>query len=106
MKVMESHKKLLDLLQNKEKYGERISKKEILLASGWKQSTFSTYLNKGQLSDFLHEVSDGYFEASNSVGLTPQQFTQLLSQSKHRRGLGHNCKSGSPKHVRTHCSDG
>ncbi|GAB4474450.1 MAG: hypothetical protein OHK0037_35320 [Elainellaceae cyanobacterium] len=93
MKVAPSHKNLLDLLQQKELRGEAISQEEILEASGWQSTTFITYWNKGQLSDFLNEVGNGYFEASNSVGLSVQQFTQMLSQSKHRRGLGHNCKS-------------
>jgi hypothetical protein len=93
MKVARSHKNLLALLQRKEISGDVISEQEILDASGWQKSTFITYWNKGQLSDFLNEVGNGYFEASNSVGLSDQQFTQLLSQSKHRRGLGHNCKS-------------
>jgi predicted DNA-binding protein (UPF0278 family) len=93
MKVASSHKNLLELLQKKESQGKAVSEEEILEASGWQKSTFSTYLNKGQLSDFLNEVREGYFEVSNSVGLSVQQFTQLLSQSKHRRGLGHNCKS-------------
>jgi hypothetical protein len=93
MKVASSHKNLLVLLQQKEIKGVAISEEEILEASGWQRSTFITYWNKGQLSDFLNEVGNGYFEISNSVGLSIQQFTQMLSQSKHRRGLGHNCKS-------------
>jgi hypothetical protein len=91
MKVTSSHKNLLELLQRKETIGEAISEKEILEASGWQSSTFITYWNKGQLSDFLNKVGNGYFEASSSVNLSVQQFTQMLSQSKHRRGLGHNC---------------
>ncbi len=93
MKAASSHKNLLALLQQKEMRGEAVSEEEILEASGWQSSTFITYWNKGQLSDFLSQVGNGYFEASNSVGLSVQQFTQMLSQSKHRRGLGHNCKS-------------
>ncbi|MGD1944571.1 MAG: DUF3644 domain-containing protein [Leptolyngbyaceae cyanobacterium] len=93
MKITSSHKNLLELLQEKEVKGDAISEEEILEVSGWQKSTFSTYLKKGQLSDFLNEIGDGYFEASNSANLSAQQFTQMLSQSKHRRGLGHNCKS-------------
>jgi hypothetical protein len=93
MKITTSHENLLNLFQQKEMKGDVISEDEILKASGWQKTTFNTYLRKGQLSDFLNEVGNGYYEASNSVGLTVQQFTQLLSQSKHRRGLGHNCKS-------------
>jgi hypothetical protein len=97
MAVTSSHENLLNFLQKKENKGEHISEKEILEASGWKQSTFITYWHKGQLSDFLNEVAEGIFQASNTVGLSVQQFTKLLSQSKHRRGLGHNCKSGLSK---------
>jgi hypothetical protein len=93
MKVAASHKNLLELFQKKEAQGKVVSEQEILEASGWKKITFSTYLNKGQLSDFLSELGNECFEVSNSVGLSVQQFVQLLSQSKHRRGLGHNCES-------------
>ncbi len=93
MKVASSHKNLLELLQKKEIRSEAISEQEILEASGWQSSTFATYRIKGQLSDFLNEAGNGYFEVSNSVGLSALQFTQMLSQSKHRRGLGHNCTS-------------
>lgn len=93
MKVASSHKSILKLFQTKETEGKAVLEEEILKVSGWQKSTFSTYLNKGQLSDFLNRVGEGCFEVSNSVGLSEQQFTQLLSQSKHRRGLGHNCKS-------------
>lgn len=93
MQIASSHTKLLQFLQHKESKGEKISEQEILSESGWQQSTLTTYLSKGQLSDFLNEVGKGLFEVSNTVGLSAQQFTKLLSQSKHRRGLGHNCKS-------------
>jgi hypothetical protein len=33
------------------------------------------------------------YEASNSLSLSLIEFSKKLSQSKHRRGLGHNCKS-------------
>lgn len=88
MKTPESHKNLLDLLQEKESRNETISQEEILTATGWKLATLTTYFGKDQLSDFLHEIEEGLYEASNAIGLTEVQFTQLLSQSKHRRGLG------------------
>ncbi|ANV89912.1 DUF3644 domain-containing protein [Picosynechococcus sp. PCC 8807] len=93
MKIPESHKNLLKILQEKESQQEPITQDEILQKSGWQASTFQTYLNKGQLSDFLHESRDKHFEVSNTISLSEQEFSQLLSQSKHRRGLGHNCKS-------------
>ena len=93
MKSVTSHKNILKLFQRKEINDEAVSEEEILEASGWKNATFNTYLNKGQLSDFLNKVGDKLFEVTNSTGISDQQFTQLLSQSKHRRGLGHNCKS-------------
>lgn len=93
MKIPKSHKQLLKLLQEKEENGEYITQKEILDATTWKAITFRTYWVKGQLSDFLNEVGSELYEASGSLGLSEQEFTKLLSQSKHRRGLGHNCKS-------------
>jgi len=47
MTAASSHSNLLDLLQQKEIKGEAISKEEILEASGWQNSTFITYWNKG-----------------------------------------------------------
>jgi hypothetical protein len=93
MKVPASINQLFELLQAKESSNQEVSEIEILQVTGWKKSTLITYLNKDQLSDFLHEVREGVYEASNVAGLTPVQFLQMLSQSKHRRGLGHNCKS-------------
>lgn len=93
MKVPSSHKALLSILQDKEARGQPITKEEILEETQWKEVTFKTYLNKGQLSDFLSKTKDNYFDVSNSLKLTAPEFTKMLSQSKHRRGLGHNCNS-------------
>jgi len=93
MKVNKTHERFLEFLKDKERSNQRFLKEELLLATGWKESTFKTYFNKGQLSDFLSETSGGYFESSNSLNLSLIEFSKKLSQSKHRRGLGHNCKS-------------
>jgi len=71
----------------------KFSSEEILVATGWKYSTFKTYFIKGQLSDFITEISEDLYESSNIQIITEIEFAKLLSQSKHRRGLGHNCKS-------------
>ncbi|WP_251359681.1 DUF3644 domain-containing protein [Kangiella sp. TOML190] len=91
MKIPKSHSGLLELLQTKEKQSKKFYIKAILDATKWTESTFKTYWNKGQLSDFLSE-NNGLYEASNTVNLTEVEFSKLLSQSKHRRALGHNCK--------------
>jgi hypothetical protein len=93
VKVNRSHERFLVFLQDKERSSETFTKDELINAIGWKESTFKTYLNKGQLSDFLSESHSGTFEASNSLNLSIIEFSKKLSQSKHRRGLGHNCKS-------------
>lgn len=93
MKVSERHKKFLAFLQGKEKSGNNFSQSELINAVGWKGSTFETYLNKGQLSDFLSQVAKDQYEATNTLDLSEVEFAKKLSQSKHRRGLGHNCKS-------------
>lgn len=93
MKVSKSLSSLHELLQKKENTGQNFNTNEILNATGWKVATFKTYWNKGQLADFISEVSDGIFEASNCQDISEIEFAKLLSQSKHRRGLGHNCKS-------------
>lgn len=93
MKINKSHERFLTFLQEKERASKTFTKAELINATGWKESTFKTYLNKGQLSDFLSETSSGVYDASNSLSLSLIEFSKKLSQSKHRRGLGHNCKS-------------
>ena len=66
---------------------------EILEATGWKPVTFETYFAKGQLSEYLSKTDEGVFAVSNTTGLETINFSRNLSQSKHRRELGHNCKS-------------
>ncbi|KPV93126.1 hypothetical protein AN395_00252 [Pseudoalteromonas sp. P1-30] len=93
MKVSKSLSSLHELLKTKEEQSKQFTKDDILNATGWKIATFRTYWNKGQLADFISEVSKGFFEASNCIDISEIEFAKLLSQSKHRRGLGHNCKS-------------
>lgn len=93
MKVSKSLLSLHGLLKEKEANSQKFQLSEIIKATGWKPATFKTYWNKGQLADFISEVSDGVYEASNCNDISEIEFAKLLSQSKHRRGLGHNCKS-------------
>ena len=89
----QTHNALLDLLQAKEARAESVTVEEILQATGWKSVTFGTYFAKGQLSEYLSKIDDGIFAVSNTLDLDPVTFSRNLSQSKHRRELGHNCKS-------------
>ena len=93
MKVSKSLSSLYGLLREKELNGDKFDTEDILSSTGWKIATFRTYWNKGQLADFISEVADNQYEASNCQDITEVEFAKLLSQSKHRRGLGHNCKS-------------
>lgn len=93
MKVSKSVSSLHGLLKKKEELGQKFTKEDILKTTGWKIATFTTYWNKGQLADFISEVSKDVYEASNCSDISEVEFAKLLSQSKHRRGLGHNCKS-------------
>lgn len=93
MVTSSSHSAFYKLLLKSEKCGTKIKKEDILNATGWQETTFNTYWGKGQLSDFLTEISDGLYEASAVSRLTEVEFSKKLSQSKHRRGLGHNFKS-------------
>lgn len=93
MKVTKSLSSLHGLLKKNEVLGQKFTREDILNATGWKLATFRTYWNKGQLADFISEVSKDVYEASNSSDISEIEFAKLLSQSKHRRGLGHNCKS-------------
>lgn len=93
MKVSKSLSSLHGLLKRNEELGQKFSKEDILNTTGWKIATFRTYWNKGQLADFISEVAKDVYEASNCLDISEVEFAKLLSQSKHRRGLGHNCKS-------------
>ena len=89
----QKQKALLALLQNKEADAKPVTTVEILETTGWKPATFETYFAKGQLSEYLSKTDDGFFTVSNTIGLEPGTFSRKFSQSKHRRELGHNCKS-------------
>lgn len=93
MKISKSLSSLFSFLREKETTGKKFLLDEILTATGWKPATFRTYWIKGQLADFISETSDGSYEASNCQSINEIEFAKLLSQSKHRRGLGHNCQS-------------
>jgi len=93
MKVSKSLSGLYGLLKKKEANSQQFDTTVILNATGWKEATFKTYWKKGQLADFISEVSHDVFEASNCQEISEIEFAKLLSQSKHRRGIGHNCKS-------------
>ena len=93
MATRKTHSALLALLKEKENAGEVITLEEILAATGWKRGTFLTYLKKGQFSPFLNEQEVDIFVVSSVSQLTDGKFSRMLSQSKHRRELGHKCKS-------------
>lgn len=93
MKISKSLSSLFLFLQEKEKNGVSFSLEEVLSATGWKATTFRTYWIKGQLADFISETHDGLYDASNCQNISEVEFSKLLSQSKNRRGLGHNCRS-------------
>jgi EC042_2821-lke REase/Protein of unknown function (DUF3644) len=92
MKVSESQTKLLNFLKKQEAQARAFTFEEAIQETGWKPSTLKTYLNKGQLSDFVSTFASDKYKATNTVGLDLIGFGKLLSQSKHRRGIGHTCK--------------
>ncbi|WP_417500070.1 hypothetical protein [Methylophaga sp.] len=93
MKISNAITKLHSFLKKKEANHQRFTSAQLINATGWKNVTFKTYLAKGQLSDFISEVGIDLYEASNCTSINEVEFAKLLSQSKHRRGLGHNFKS-------------
>lgn len=93
MAISEKQRKFFEFLQKMEKSKKVFSANDVEKATGWKASTFKTYYAKGQLSDFVSEKGKGKFIAAGVSGLDANQFEKKLSQSKHRRALGHNCKS-------------
>ncbi|HCC81994.1 MULTISPECIES: DUF3644 domain-containing protein [unclassified Methylophaga] len=76
-----------------EKNSSKFTLKDILEATTWKKSTFTSYDSKGQLSDFISPVSKTEYVATNTLNISLVEFQKKLSQSKNRRGLGHNCRS-------------
>lgn len=89
----ERQRKFYDFLRSCERSRRHFSMEDVLKATGWKQSTFKSYLAKGQLSHFLSRVSSTNFEATNTLNFTFKEFEKRLSQSKHIQSLGHNCRS-------------
>jgi len=82
-----------NFLKSHETNSSKFTIQNILDATTWKKSTFTSYDSKGQLSDFISPVSETEFVASNTLNISFIEFQKKLSQSKNRRGLGHNCKS-------------
>lgn len=97
MATRKSQKELLMLLKKKEKAGKSVTLSEILKHTKWKKSTFDTYWNKGRLYEFLNETKPDVYVPLNTSGLTEDEFSRLLSQSKYRQELGHVCKSNLAK---------
>lgn len=93
MKISHAQAKLFIFLKQAEERKKLFTIEELISATGWKKITFETYWQKGQLSDFIHKVDDTNFESFGCNNITEIEFAKMLSQSKHRRGLGHNCKS-------------
>lgn len=88
-----SQQKFFEFLQRAERTGKTFLRDELIAASGWKISTFETYYNKGQISQFVSETEVGKFRAVNTIDLSFVEFQKRLSQSKHFQELGHRCKS-------------
>lgn len=88
-----SQNDFFNFLQQAEQTGLVFTKQQLITASGWKASTFETYYNKGQITQFVTETSNGKFQAINTLDLTFVEFQKRLSQSKHFQELGHKCKS-------------
>ena len=93
MATNEKQLKFFNFLQTKENSNTIFVLKEITDATGWKESTFKSYLSKGQVSEFISEVDNSKYQASNSLNITFKEFEKKLSQSKHVQALGHNFKS-------------
>lgn len=97
MKPRKTHAALLRHLQEHEATGQTVTIAEMLAATGWKAVSLETYIKKGQLSEYLSELAPGLFAVSNTANLDALTFSRNLSQSKNRRALGFNCKSGLAK---------
>jgi hypothetical protein len=85
--------KFFNFLQTKENTNTTFILNDVLIATGWKKATFTSYKSKGQLSEFISETNDNRLQASNTLNITFKEFEKKLSQSKHVQSLGHNFKS-------------
>jgi len=97
MAKKQSQKLFFEFLQEAEKSGKKFSKEELISAIGWKPSTFKTYFDKGQITQFVSEVNQNQFEAINCLDINFVEFKKRLSQSKHYQDFGHNCNSNLPQ---------
>jgi hypothetical protein len=93
MATNEKQLRFFSFLQSKENKNSKFTLLEVTEATGWKESTFKSYLSKGQLSEFISEIAPTTYQASNSQNITFKEFEKKLSQSKHVQALGHNFKS-------------
>ena len=88
---------LYQFLQKHQGQNTTFTREDLLEQVGWKQSTFSSYYGKGQITQFLAEIEPNTYEAINVLDVSFIEFKKRLSQSKHYQELGHKCKSNLAK---------
>ncbi|MDM5056825.1 DUF3644 domain-containing protein [Aeromonas dhakensis] len=93
MSKIKAQEKFYEFLKEKQKANVYFSKEDVISATGWKSSTFKSYLGKGWISSFIVQVEKDLFEAQNTLNINFTEFRKKQSQSKNYRELGHNCKN-------------
>ncbi|HDZ8844709.1 TPA: DUF3644 domain-containing protein [Aeromonas dhakensis] len=93
MSKIKAQEKFYEFLKEKQKANFYFSKEDVISATGWKSSTFKSYLGKGWISSFIVQVEKDLFEAQNTLNINFTEFRKKQSQSKNYRELGHNCKN-------------
>ncbi|HDX8342221.1 TPA: DUF3644 domain-containing protein [Aeromonas dhakensis] len=93
MSKIKAQEKSYEFLKEKQKANVYFSKEDVISATGWKSSTFKSYLGKGWISSFIVQVEKDLFEAQNTLNINFTEFRKKQSQSKNYRELGHNCKN-------------
>lgn len=93
MSKIKAQEKFYEFLKEKQKANVYFSKEDVISATGWKASTFKSYLGKGWISSFIVQVEKDLFEAQNTLNINFTEFRKKQSQSKNYRELGHNCKN-------------
>ncbi|MFQ1987644.1 hypothetical protein ACK34N_20190 [Aeromonas veronii] len=93
MSKIKAQEKFYEFLKEKQKANLYFSKEDVISATGWKSSTFKSYLGKGWISSFIVQVEKDLFEAQNTLNINFTEFRKKQSQSKNYRELGHNCKN-------------
>lgn len=82
-RIRKEQRLCLELLQEKERNGENVTRKEIADYTGWKEKgTVNTYLSKGNLEDYVTVVDkkQHIYKVHNTLGVGVEEFSARITQ--------------------------